>query len=71
MDKTKIDLGLDINTIIVNIKSVSLWWYLYVISKTWAIFGAMSLKKSVAYKKASFSVKFTTDRILPKIKSFI
>ena len=33
IDTTLIDLGLDINTNIINIKSVSLWWCLHVLSQ--------------------------------------
>ena len=34
IDTTKIDLGLDMNTYIVNKNSISVWWCLYVLSNT-------------------------------------
>ena len=57
----KTDIGLDIGTKIVNTRSVSVWWYLYVFSNTKASFEAQfmkklskteaELKKSLPYKK--------------------
>ena len=55
-------LGLDIDTNIVNIKSVSSRWWLYILSNNYATIEAQfmkkfsnteaELKKSVAYKKS-------------------
>ena len=41
----KIDLDLNVDTNLVNIKSVSVWWCLYVLSNTEATFEAQFMKK--------------------------
>ena len=34
IDTTKVELGQDVDTNILNIKCVSVWWWLYAISNT-------------------------------------
>ena len=60
IDTTQIDLGIDMDTNLVNIKLFSVWWCFYVLSNTWATIEAQfmtalsnaeaELKKSVSYK---------------------
>ena len=62
IDTTQIDLGLSMDTNIMNINSVSVWWYFDVLSNTSVTFAAQfmkklsnteaELKKSVAYQKS-------------------
>ena len=62
IDTTKIDLSIVMDTNKVNIKSLSIWWYFYVLSNTQATSEAQFMKKLsnteaefkkiVAYKKS-------------------
>ena len=71
---TSIDSGLEMATNILNIKSVSVWWCLYVSSNTEATFEAQfikklsnaeaELKKSVAYVKKSVCITYAEFTIL-------
>ena len=45
IDTTKADVGLDMGKNIVNIKLVSVWWCLYVLSNISATFEAQFMKK--------------------------
>ena len=46
IDTTWINRGLDMDTNVVSVKNASLWWCLYVLSKTWATFEAQIMKKA-------------------------
>ena len=45
IDTTQIDLGLDMDTNMVNIRSVSVWWYLHLLSNTYATLEAQFMRR--------------------------